>query len=192
MTALATRDRLIDKALDLFYQHGFHAIGIDRVIKEVGVTKTTLYNHFDCKDDLILAVVQKRDAWWRKTFRGEIRRRGGTDPIAQLRAVFDVLQYWFGTPDFHGCLFINAACEFPSPHDLAHQAAKANVDAIRAIIAELAEQAGFAQSGEFARQLNLLIEGAIVTEVIDRDGKAAETAKQVAHALIQHHLTASI
>lgn len=57
----SSRERLIQIADRLFYEHGFHAIGIDRVISEVGVTKTTFYNHFESKDDLILAVLDARD-----------------------------------------------------------------------------------------------------------------------------------
>lgn len=188
MTALATRDRIIDIALDLYYQHGFHATGLDRVIKEVGVTKTTLYNHFESKDHLVLAVIEKRDAWWQDTFRSEILRRGGEDPVAQLRCVFDVLRDWFATDGFNGCLFISAASEFPSPHDPAHKAAKANVDAIRAAIVEVATKAGIQEPDAFAQQFNLIVEGTIVTEVIDRDGSAADTAVQLANMLIALHL----
>ena len=35
------RDRLLDTAIDLFYVHGFHTIGLDRILHVTGVTKTT-------------------------------------------------------------------------------------------------------------------------------------------------------
>jgi hypothetical protein len=136
-----------------------------------------------------VAVVEKRDVWWRKTLRDEITKRGGEDPVAKLRAVFDVLNNWFGTHDFNGCLFINCASAFPSPRDPAHKAAKANVDAIRGMITELADEAGIPSPYEFAQQFNLIVEGAIVTEVIDRKGKAAETAARLANSLIDLHLS---
>ncbi len=65
------RARLVHAAIELFYSHGFHAVGIDQVLAAAGVTKTT----------------------------------------------FDVLDVWFTAPDFRGCQFINAAAEFPNPHD---------------------------------------------------------------------------
>ena len=55
------RERLIDKAIDLFYSHGFNAVGIDRIIAAAGVTKTTFYKHFESKDELMVAAVKKRD-----------------------------------------------------------------------------------------------------------------------------------
>jgi AcrR family transcriptional regulator len=123
---------------------------VDRIAKEAGTTRATLYNHFDSKDDLVLAVIKKRDAWWRETFHSEICRRGGDDPIAQLRSVPEILHDWFATDGFNGCLFINTTCEFPSPHDPVHQAAKANIDAIRAVIAEVAARAGIRDAESFA------------------------------------------
>jgi AcrR family transcriptional regulator len=184
MPVLTTREKIVNTALDTFYQKGFHAVGIDVVIKKVGITKTTFYNHFESKDDLILEVIRQRDTWWRETFQSEIRRLGGDDPVRQLRAVFEVLRIWFEWVDFKGCLFISAVSEFPNKHDPAHQAALANVDAIRAILTDLAEQAGIEDPQEFAQQFNLIIEGAIVTEVIDRNNQAAQTAARLAQTLI--------
>src|SRR4249919_3239049 len=57
------RERLLATAIDLFYRHGFNAVGIDRVIAAAGVTKTTCYKHFEGKDDLMVAAVQRRDEW---------------------------------------------------------------------------------------------------------------------------------
>src|SRR5687768_4545275 len=89
------RDRLIDTAIDLFYQHGFHAVGLDRVIAETGVTKTTFYKHFESKDDLIVAAIERRDAWESRAWERAVRKLAGPDPRAQLLAVFDVMDAWF-------------------------------------------------------------------------------------------------
>lgn len=182
------RNRLIETALTLCYEHGFHALGVDRIAKAAGTTRATLYNHFESKDDLILAVVQKRDAWWQETFTQELDKRGGNDPIARLRSIAEVLRDWFASDGFHGCLFINTASEFPSIHDPVHQAAKANVDAIRDIITQTAAEAGILEPDVFAQQVNMVIEGAIVTEVIDRDGQAPSTAARLIDSLIVAHL----
>ncbi|MCJ8269678.1 MAG: TetR/AcrR family transcriptional regulator [Psychrosphaera sp.] len=46
MAAASKREQIIDQALKLFYQHGFNATGVDKIISEAGVSKKTLYNHF--------------------------------------------------------------------------------------------------------------------------------------------------
>src|SRR5690606_5655354 len=87
---LNTRDRLIFTALDLFYRGGFHAVGVDQIIAEVGVTKTTFYNHFSSKDELVLAAVERRDAIEREAWQREMETRGAGDPRRMILAYFDV------------------------------------------------------------------------------------------------------
>ena len=84
---VSTRDRLIDAAAMLFYEHGFHAIGLDRILEEVGVTKTTFYNHFASKDDLIVAVLVDRDQRDMRALDEALRARGG-DARSRILAVF--------------------------------------------------------------------------------------------------------
>ena len=119
------RERLIATAVDLFYRHGFGAIGVDRVIEAAGVTKTTFYKHFEGKDDLMVAAVQRRDEWESQAWNRAVRKIAGDDPAGQLLAMIDVMDLWFNDPDFRGCMFTNTATEFPNPHDPVHQAAAA-------------------------------------------------------------------
>ena len=83
-TGPTTRERLVRTAHDLFYAEGFSAIGLDRILAEVGVTKTTFYNHFESKDDLVQATLEMHDAWWRDVFSELHRRHGGDDPRNRL------------------------------------------------------------------------------------------------------------
>ena len=55
------REHLIDVATRLFNRLGYHAAGIDQVIAEAGLAKTTLYRHFKSKEDLIVAVLRRLD-----------------------------------------------------------------------------------------------------------------------------------
>ena len=52
------RQHLVAVATDLFNRFGYRAVGIDQVIAESGVAKTTLYRHFPSKEDLIVAVLE--------------------------------------------------------------------------------------------------------------------------------------
>ncbi|MBF4438000.1 TetR/AcrR family transcriptional regulator, partial [Vibrio cholerae] len=54
------RQLLIDTALNLFYKNGINSIGINEVISVSGIAKRTLYSHFESKEALILAALQKR------------------------------------------------------------------------------------------------------------------------------------
>ena len=53
------RASLMDSAEKLFVQNGFENTSIDEVAKEAGLTKRTLYQYFESKEDLFYAVVLK-------------------------------------------------------------------------------------------------------------------------------------
>ena len=61
-TVSPKRDRLMATAWRLFYRDGYRAVGIDTLLAEAEVAKMTLYNHFDSKEALIVAVLEKRSA----------------------------------------------------------------------------------------------------------------------------------
>ncbi|WP_415871919.1 TetR/AcrR family transcriptional regulator [Acinetobacter pittii] len=51
---LSTRAiQVINKSIHLFHHHGFHTVGVDRIVKECEVTKATFYNFFHSKERLI-------------------------------------------------------------------------------------------------------------------------------------------
>ncbi len=185
-----TREKLVFKALDLFYEHGFHAVGLDQVLSEVGVTKTTFYNHFESKDDLAVAAVKLRDTWEMDAFNKAVMGKAGYDPKAMLLAMFDVLDDWFNHPDYKGCLFIAACSEFPSKHDPIHAAAASHyADATEAIM-KMAEAIGIKDTQAFAEEWVVLLEGAVVYRQITDDNEAGAISKRMAEARLNDYLEA--
>lgn len=183
-----TRERILHAALDLFYEHGIHAIGLDRVLAEVGLTKTTFYNHFPSKDDLVLEVVKLRDEWELACFKKEVIERGEYDPKGMLLAMFDALDSWFNDPDYRGCLFISACAEFPSHRHPVHRAAAGHYLKAEADIAGMAKAAGVADPEAFARRWVVLLEGALTYRMVTGEDDAARLARPVAEALLERSL----
>lgn len=184
----ATRDRILKTAHDLFYRVGFHAIGLDAILAKVGVTKTTFYNHFPSKEDLVAEVLRWHDRWWRDTFRELLRRHGGDSPRGQLMAIFPALRETLACDDFNGCFFVNVAVQFPLPHDPAHEAAAAHKQGMEGILRELAGYAGADDPAALARELSLLMEGAYVTRQVTGDAGTVDVAQRIAVLLIEQRL----
>jgi len=156
----------------------------------VGVTKTTFYNHFDSKEDLVHETLRFHDRWWQDTFREMLKRHGGDTPRGQLLAIFAALDEFLARDDFNGCYFVNAAVQFPSAHDPAHQAAAAHKRAMEGIIQELAGYAGASEPAAMARELSLLMEGSYVTRQVTGDTTIGQVAAQIARRVIEAHLPA--
>jgi AcrR family transcriptional regulator len=184
------RERLVAAAIELFYRHGFAAIGIDRVIETAGVTKTTFYKHFESKDDLMLAAVQRRDEWESQAWANAVRKIAGDDPRKQLLAMLDVMDAWFNDPDFRGCMFLNTAMEFPNPHDPIHQAAAAHKRKTRDSFRDLARAAGAASDAAevFADCYAAVIEGALILRQTHGRNDAARAVRPAAVQLISVYL----
>jgi len=183
-----TRDRIIKAAHDLFYRVGFHTVGLDAILTEVGVTKTTFYNHFESKEDLVHETLRWHDRWWQDTFREVLKKHGGDSPRGQLLAIFDALDEFLACDEFNGCYFVNVAVQFPTPHDPAHQAAATHKRATESIMRELAGYAGARDAEALAKELSLLMEGAYVTRQVTGDTKIGKVASRVARLVIDAHL----
>jgi AcrR family transcriptional regulator len=183
-TATKTREKLLDRATDLFYIYGIHSVGIDRILKDVGVTKTTFYNHFESKDELTCEVLRRRHVWETNKFMQAADTIGQGRPRETLLALFDVLDTWFNHPDFHGCQFINAAAEFPAPHDPVHQEAAQHKLATRTLLRETAAATGVANADQLGDKIMILFEGAITCRQVLGDNQSAFVAKQIAERVI--------
>lgn len=53
------REDILQAAKDEFRENGFQATSMDRIAEVAGVSKRTVYNHFDSKETLFAAVAQK-------------------------------------------------------------------------------------------------------------------------------------
>jgi AcrR family transcriptional regulator len=183
-----TRQRLLESALKRFYREGFRNVGIDQILADVGISKTAFYKHFESKEDLMLAVLEMKNVWLQDLLRTTVLQRNDPTPVERLRGLFDVVQQFVDSDDFHGCLFVNVAMEFPLQHEPAHRAAALHKRAIEALVCELAAQAGAANPAALAQELCLVMEGAYVTRHVTGDSGAAAVGRRIADDLIARHL----
>lgn len=181
---LSKRDQLVETAWRLFYRDGYHATGIDRILASAGVAKMTLYKHFRSKEDLILAVLEKRSGQFHESFCRFLQAKRGT-PEQQLLGVFDWLVKWIKSKEFRGCFFQKAMAEYQSMHDPIHRAALAHKAVFHAEIGRLVKEAGLARPKNLADQLALIVEGAIVSSHALGSSVPAIHAREAARSLIK-------
>ena len=121
-----------------------------------------------------------------------MRKLAGDDPARQFLAMLDVMDIWFNDPDFRGCMFMNAAAEFPNPHDPVHQAAAAYKRRTRDHWRDLARAAGAdaAAAETFADCFTALIEGALILRQTHGRNDAARAVRPAVEQLMAAYLPA--
>jgi AcrR family transcriptional regulator len=177
------RDHLLETALRLFNQNGYTATGVDLIIAEAGVAKTTLYRHFDTKEDLILAALERQDEQARDAMRAFVEQRT-SDPVGRLLATFDCLEAWFRDERFRGCAFVSAAGEHKDSANPVFRAAALHKRLTLAYFEELAHAARFAEPKRIAAEINVLHEGATAVAQMTRTAEPARQAKRMAAQLL--------
>jgi AcrR family transcriptional regulator len=183
------REQILRTAYALYWRHGINAVGVDRIVAEAGVAKTSLYRHFRSKEGLVVAVIERHtEVWTRNWLQAEIRRRGET-PEQQLLAIFDAFDDWFHQQPFDGCLFINTLTEARHQPGAIRTAAVEALAHVRAVVSDLAAAAGIRDPNDFAFRVHLLMVGAIAA-ALNGAAKAAEHARGLAERLLEQELAA--
>jgi AcrR family transcriptional regulator len=179
----SARERLLVAADQLFYAEGVHVVGVDRIVALAGVTKATLYNTFDSKEDLVRAYLEEH-MHRRQESIARILTASST-PSERILGIFAEVEKALAGSEFRGCRFIMATAE-ARPGDASEAVAKEYRDWLRAVFTDLAEQAGASDAKQLGRRLLLLYDGAAVAARMDEDRRAAAAAtRSAAEALVK-------
>ena len=181
-----TRNKILATAERLIYQNGIHATGMDLLVRTSGVARKSIYRYFATKDEVAAAALNARDVRWMEWFRTESDK--APTPQARILNMFTVLKDWFESDGFHGCAFINTAGEVSDPNDPIRQIARLHKQKLFDYALELTEQLNVKQPSALAKQLLILMEGAITTARVMGDYSAADCARDVAHLLLEQAL----
>lgn len=176
------REHILETASDLFYRRGVRAVGVDLIIQEAGVAKTSLYRHFPTKDDLIVAFLEREDLeFW--SLWDEVAREHAADPMAELETHMRWIGERLARANYRGCPQINVAAEFAEPNHPARHVSRAHMRALRARLDELAQRLGASNARELGAQLALLVNGAFASSGLLAPKEATDVLLASARAL---------
>lgn len=172
----SSRDRLLDAAADLFYRQGV-GIGIDALCKAAGVSKRSMYQLFDSKDDMLAAALDRQQA--RIGARLMPPPGAPAEPRARMLYVFERLEEIAGSPDYWGCPYLSTQVELKDPEHPASVVAAGAKQRITDFFRAEAERARAADPDLLARRLTLVYDGGAARAGIKADaldGLAVSTA----------------
>jgi AcrR family transcriptional regulator len=180
-----THRRVLQSAFKLFRRRGYARISMDEIASAARVTKRTLYQHFESKDALLAAVLKEHHELSVKAFKTFTDRMNGT-ASEMINSLFEALIGWADTPRFAGSGFTRLAVELADlPGHPARTIARRHKAILEAQYAELFEKANVSKPQELAREVALLIEGAMLMMLVSRDRSYAQAAAKAANKLVR-------
>lgn len=181
----STRDLIVAAAEKLFYAEGIRAVSVDAVAEAAGVTKRTLYYHFDSKDELIAAYLEGRDQPNLKLFRKWFDTGEG-ELAAKVEAIFVNLARAARHPKWKGCGFLRTSAELANmPGHPAIRIGAAHKKKFEAWMAETFAEAGAVEPAVLAKQILLLLDGSFAVVLLHRDACYMEVAGKAAATLVR-------
>lgn len=180
------RQTIVETASHLFYQNGYNLTGINEIIKEAGIAKATLYNHFKSKNDICLAYLDYKD----KVFTESIKSFMNELPQGenQILGLFDFLTSFFQDKNFNGCWCINTVSEIPKENEEVKSKIKKQKNGLITFINELTDNA-FKSNTEkenktLAKQIYLLYESAVSESFLHQSDWPINEAKSLCKKII--------
>lgn len=151
------RETVLDTAEYLFYEEGFHATGIDRVISEAGVARMTLYNHFPSKEALVESVLERRYRRYLDDLRDAVVARGNRSAMA---VIAERHSEWLRTRSRTGCILLKAIGEFERHRPAIAERGRVLKRELLTLIEEALSIDGSRRDDALAERVMMVFEGA--------------------------------
>lgn len=184
----STTSRILEAAYALFYRQGFNRTDMDDVAAEAGVSKRTVYVHFESKDRLLAEALAAHEplaeahisAW------ADVLE---TDLPAGVTRIFEDLASWSRSIGWVGSGYTRLALELADlPGHPAREIARLHKARVAARITEALVRGGARDPDALATQIQLLIEGASALTVIYGTDKYCRHAAAAAARLVEDGL----
>lgn len=183
MTKLPVKERLVKTATRLFYEKGYNSTGINEILRESGVAKASMYQHFRSKEELCVAYLQYMDEVMMNDLQGFL------DSIPQgperMLGIMDFVLEFFQRDYYRGCWCLNTISEIPKSNELLIEEIRAQKQGFRDFLLSLVEEnLQAAQPEILADRLYLLYEAALMESQVFMADWPIEEARAMYERLI--------
>lgn len=186
----AKKELLVATASKLFNAHGYQRAGVDMIMKESGISKTTMYKYFPTKEDLILEVLNRKSEALIENITLRVSDISENNPKKiidkKIAALLDVIEEWIKSKEFCGCLFMKAVSEYDGKDQKIRFFAKKHKEKVKGVIKNILTQNAIndlGDSDERAQNIALVIDGAIITAHIKNDKNIMDNARGIIKTL---------
>lgn len=177
--------RILDAAATCFYRDGIWASGVDTLAAEAGISKRTLYNHFDSKDQVIAAYLQQREEQWQaKLQEAWDELEPDADPMERVVAYVRAYARPAGREAFRGSAFINAAAELADEESQALDVITHSLANMESGILDILTEGGYPDAERLARRVLYLVEGAVAVGGARRDSRVLGDVEEIIREML--------
>jgi AcrR family transcriptional regulator len=182
----ALRRRIVDAGYDSFWRSGYTRSNVAAIAARAGVTKRTLYGHFRSKDDLLAAVLEHYDEFVMQ----RLDRIGAPMPKGRtgfVESFFGQLAVWASTtPRWTGSGLTRLVMELADlPGHPARVMARRSKATTETWVVQRLAAARVRRPAERARELMLLMEGAMALTLIHGDRRYIAAAARAAKKMLK-------
>lgn len=185
---MPTRDRFLKAGIELFHNDGIHSVGLDRILQQSGLTKTTFYKYFESIEHFLSEVIER---YGQEVCRRLSLRVDGP----QNRSVKEALLRSFCAGENkldeyanYGRLLVGSGAVSSNSLDATRTAVVKSKQQLLDVYEQLAEQGGIKDAKRFAIRFCLLVEAALIARHLHGSNKQFEEARIMAEQLIDQAL----
>lgn len=168
-------DRALQAAMEVFWREGYEATGMDRLLKEMGVSRQSAYDTFGGKRKLFITALDAYLGKVRQEIGGMLMDESVT-PLGRVLRFLDEVERRTAKGSERGCLLTNTIVEL-APHDAeVREKASATLGKLEELLTGLLERArslgelpaSAPEPQGLAKLIVLAFEGALVVTKTDR------------------------
>jgi len=176
----AIRQRIVDTASRLFYQQGYGNTGINQIIEESGVVKSSMYATFRSKEDILMEYLITSGAMTDEALSTAANKF--KDPKDKVLGVFDYLIKMVQGDEYYGCNFLNIISEIPRETEQVVKQIQKQKNGVRRMFAAFLEPI---DKSDLADEIYILFEGALIGNKVHNDVWPVKTARKTVERLLQ-------
>ncbi|OKS85656.1 TetR/AcrR family transcriptional regulator [Mucilaginibacter polytrichastri] len=184
---VGVKERIMTTACRLFYEQGYQATGINQIIDEAQIAKSSLYQHFASKELLLNEYLLTHKAQWQVDITDFTS--GLPDGKDKLLAFFDFRKKRLEQNHFKGCTFSRVVYELPNLVESSADIIRAHKNTIKTFIASQLKAVTPPYSKETVDEMTGMIfnlsEGAILQSTLFNTSQPLDDSKKVVAQLLQ-------
>jgi TetR/AcrR family transcriptional regulator, transcriptional repressor for nem operon len=189
MARHSVREQIVEAGLKCLLEKGFNGVGVQEITETAGVPKGSFYNHFESKEALGVAIVERYGAG---TSRRAILGDTSVPPLERLRRHFEALNAIFvGSKFQRGCLLGNFSAELSNQSEAVRDSLRGLYSRwtreLEAVIKDAQDQGAVSNAvepGALAAFLFDAYEGALLRARVERDRAPFDRFMQLAFTRI--------